>query len=386
MISRACIAAGLTVAALAAAPPPAAAAPPHREARVLGTRTLPSGLQYAGTTVGGLSGIDRDPRTGRYVLVADDRSRLAPARFYTADIEVSASGLGAVEITGTRPFLRPDGTTYPSMDAWTAAPCAGPRARCDPLAPVDPEDIRFDPLSGHVWWSQEGERIVPRSGAPTLIDPSIRRARPDGRFAGRLRLPRNGHIVADDRGPRQNRGIEGFTFAAGGRLVTSVLEAPLLQDGPEPGPDAGALVRLTVQTRGGGVTGQYAYPVGPLSAAAGATGVSAILAAGHGRYLVLEREVGVGAGGSLGTRVRIHEAVLDGATDVARVHSLADAPWVRPVRKRPVAELAGVGVVEGMTWGPRLRTGERTLVLVADDNFGAFGPDLPTKIIALALP
>lgn len=384
MISRACIAAGLTVTALVTGAPPVAAAPPHG-VRVLGARTLPSGLEFAGTTVGGLSGIDRDPRTGRYVLVSDDRSRLAPARFYTADIEVSASGLGDVEITGTRPFLRPDGTAYPSMDAWAADPCTGTRARCDLRAPVDPEDIRLDPLSGHVWWSQEGERIVPEDGEPALFDPSIRRARPDGRNAGRLRLPRNARVVAAGRGPRQNRGIEGFTFAAGGRLVTSVLEGPLLQDGAEPGPDAGALVRLTVQTRGGRVLGQYAYPVEPLSAPAGATGVSAILAAGHARYLVLEREVGV-EDGRLGTRVRIYEADLDGATDVARLHSLAGAPWVRPVRKRPVAELDGAGVVEGMTWGPRLRTGERTLVLVADDNFGAFGPELPTRIIALALP
>lgn len=127
----------------------------------------------------------------------------------------------------------------------------------------------------------------------------------------------------------------------------------------------------------------------PLSARAGANGVSAVLAADPvrpDRYLVLERQVGVGADGRLSTRARIYEADLGGATNVARVDSLADAPWVRPVRKRLLADVSNVGVVEGMSWGPSLPTGERTLVLIADDNFGVFGPDLATQITALAIP
>lgn len=46
-------------------------------------------------------------------------------------------------------------------------------------------------------------------------------------------------------------------------------------------------------------------------------------------------------------------------------------------------DLSTVDNVEGMTWGPRLPSGERTLVLVSDDNFH---PQLVTQIIALALP
>ncbi len=39
-----------------------------------------------------------------------------------------------------------------------------------------------------------------------------------------------------------------------------------------------------------------------------------------------------------------------------------------------------------MTWGPKLPSGERTLILVADDNFGATpGMDAPTQFIALAM-
>ncbi len=34
---------------------------------VIGEPIVPKGTTYEGTTVGGLSGIDRDPRTGEYV-------------------------------------------------------------------------------------------------------------------------------------------------------------------------------------------------------------------------------------------------------------------------------------------------------------------------------
>jgi hypothetical protein len=38
--------------------------------------------------------------------------------------------------------------------------------------------------------------------------------------------------------------------------------------------------------------------------------------------------------------------------------------------------------VEGLTWGPRLASGERSLLLVSDDNFAA---EEFTRFIALAL-
>jgi hypothetical protein len=57
------------------------------------------------------------------------------------------------------------------------------------------------------------------------------------------------------------------------------------------------------------------------------------------------------------------------------------------VAKRLVVDLDHVGLaaidnVEGMTWGPRLPSGERTLVLVSDDNFDS---RQVTQVIALAL-
>jgi hypothetical protein len=88
----------------------------------------------------------------------------------------------------------------------------------------------------------------------------------------------------------------------------------------------------------------------------------------------------------VGNKIRIFEVDLRGATDIARYDSIAGQD-IRPVHKKLVADLADfplstVDNVEGMTWGPRLRTGERTLLLVSDDNFSA---TQVTQVIALAV-
>jgi hypothetical protein len=354
--------------------------------RLIGEQLLPTGLEHAGTTVGGLSGIDRDPKTGSFVLLSDDRSAINPARFYTAEIEVSEAGLGPIRLTGQHSLRRADGSTYPSAAEWAARPCTESRAVCDRLAPVDPEDIRIDPHGADVWWSQEGDRNPPR----LLTDPSIRRAAPDGAALGEVELPPNYHIDDNGKGPRANQGIEGFTFSAGGSRIASILEGPLAQDGPEATPEHGALVRLTVQDRQGRVRQQVAYPVEPMAGPGpGINSVSAILTAGSEdpeRYLVLERGVS-----AAGVTIRLFEVDLRGATDIANIDALTAGSGVQPARKKLVADLGTLGltrlgIVEGMTWGPKLRSGERTLILVADDNFGATpGADSPTQFSALAM-
>ncbi|GAA0507836.1 3-phytase [Saccharopolyspora subtropica] len=344
----------LALALLAGAAPPAAATP--GEVRLVGETTLPHALQFDGTTVGGLSGIDYHPRTGEWLLISDDPSDHQPARSYTARIDG-----GQVRLTGTRPLLRPDGTTYSEGS-------------------VDPEDVRWDPLSSDLWWTSEGQR-----GAQ-LIDPSIRRADTDGAATGELPLPANLRM-APDAGPKHNEALEGLTFADGGTRVVTAMEGPLLQDGESPTVDHGALSRITVQSRSGRVLAQYAYPLDPVFAESPTggfanNGVSGLLADRGGRYLVMERSFVTGVGNS----IRIYRVDPRGATDVQDVDSLQGA-GVRPVRKELLVDLADLGLrtvdnVEGLTWGPRLPDGSRSLVLVSDDNFS---PQQTTQVITLAV-
>ncbi|WP_446223942.1 esterase-like activity of phytase family protein [Nocardia sp. IBHARD005] len=341
---------------------PGAQALPVAEVRVLGERVVEHDLDFRGTVVGGLSGIDYLAASGEYVLISDDRSDKGPARIYTARIPVGDMGVGPVSFTSTSPLRLAAGTVYPPKS-------------------VDPEDIRVDPWTGDYLWTQEGERSGP------LADPSVQIVRPDGTFVAQLPIPENLRMQPDS-GPRQNQALEGATFAAGGALIVTAMEGPLREDGPGATTTAGATTRITVQARIGPVLAQYAYPMEPVFAESRpepgqvTNGVTAILvedALDPTRFLVVERAFAKG----VGNRVRIFEI------DTTVASNVLDAPiaGARPVAKRLVADLTDLGIeavgnIEGMTWGPHLPSGERTLVLVADDNFA---PEQRTQLIALAV-
>jgi hypothetical protein len=358
--------------------------------RLLGERILPHKLRFRDTTVGGLSGIEYDPRDGRYLLVSDDRSAVDPARFYTAEIELDAGGLHDVVLTAVTFFRRPDGKTYPSLDEWgTEQFDFGPADR-NVFGTVDPEEIRVDPRTGSVLWSHEGILAESSAGQHILVDPALRTSTPDGRFLRDLPIPRN-ELYSGGLGPRQDHAIESLTFARNGDLVVSVLEDPLVTDGTEPTVQAGGVTRITVQSMEGAVLAQYAYELDPLAtgpagaAADGNIGVASILACEPGtstRFLLLERAFVVGSG----NRIRVYVADVSRATDVLSVPSLVGAP-IEPARKTLLVDLADVGLerlenIEGMTWGPDVCTGERTLILVSDDNFAA---TQRTQVVALAM-
>jgi hypothetical protein len=336
----------------------------------LGERELPNAMAFQGTTVGGLSAISYDARTGTYFVISDDRSQTGPARFYTAHVDFTDGTLTGVDLTGTHPWLRPDGTTFPPTSTATST-----------VAP-DPEGIAVDPRDGTLAWTSEGERIVASDGPALLGDPWIRRAAPTGTYTGQIPLPPQLHMNSQEFGPRKNQTLEGVTFTPDGRQIVTAMEDPLYQDGDDPTPEHGALTRITVHdARTGQPLAQYAYPLEPLFATppAGSTdtnGVSDIVALDHDRFLVLER---ASIYSDNNWKARIYLVDLHGATDVLGRDSLTDpsAQRVQPVRKTLVTDLSDVpGLprvdnVEGITLGPRLPDGRRTVVLVSDDNFAA---------------
>jgi hypothetical protein len=220
-----------------------------------------------------------------------------------------------------------------------------------------------------------------------LADPSVRITQRDGAFAAELPIPQNERMLPTT-GPRQNLALEGATFAAGGALFVTSVEGPLLQDDPVATAKTGATSRITVQARFGPLLAQYAYPMEPVFAESspgrgqGMNGIASILAAAPldpTRFLVLERSYVLG----VGNEIRIYEADTNGATNIL------DAPLgtARPVTKSLLVDLADVGLdpidnIEGMTWGPGLPSGERTLILVSDNNFS---DKQVTQIVALAV-
>jgi hypothetical protein len=343
---------------------PAFAAPQHRSApkhvafQYLGETELAHDLQYAGTTVGGLSAISWDRRTGRYLLISDDRSAIDPARFYTAAI-TAKRGAVDVRLTGTQPLTQPDGAAFPatSADGSVVAP--------------DPEGLAVDPRHRGFAWSSEGERVL---SPLTLADPAVRLATSAGRAVRTLPLAPQLHMNAQEVGPRRNQTLEGLSYTPDGKQLWAAMEDPLYQDGQDPDATHGARTRVTELDAASGLPiAQYAYPLSPLTETgpAGSTnGLSDLAALGGGRFLVIERAF------TTRNTIRIFEADSGRATDVLGRDALGSAP-VTAMRKRLVVDLADVrGLpridnVEGITLGPRLPNGRRLVVLVSDDNFSA---------------
>ncbi|GAA3556385.1 esterase-like activity of phytase family protein [Nonomuraea rosea] len=341
-------------------PASAAARDPLRITRFLGEQRVPHMMRFEGTAVGGLSGVDRDPRTGTWYFISDDRWRYDPARFYTGrlDIDRRTGAFSAVRLTGVTTLTRGDGSPYPAYGK---------------AASADPESIRFDPWSGRLMWGDEGDR--PDSANPDIpiSPPAVRGMDMSGRHVGELRLPANLRLTDVENGPRRNSGFEGLAVSP--RTITGITEGPRYEDGAMPTAERGSVARLTVWSRQGALRGQYAYPLDALSTApnppAGPadSGVSEILAIDEGRYLALERSWISGAG----YRAKLYEIDLRGATNVLERSALASGGAYRPVAKRLVRDLSffrpPVQNLESLAWGPRLATGECTLVIGSDDNF-----------------
>ncbi|WP_406209806.1 esterase-like activity of phytase family protein [Kitasatospora sp. NBC_01560] len=329
------------------------------DVRLLDTLDVPGGAVEAGQPFGGLSGIDYDRATGRYVALSDDRSELAPARFFTLRLPLGAQGFAA-----RRPVVE------------SATVLTGPDGQPYPRRSVDPEAIRWAPGGRAVLWASEG---VAAAGVP----PFVRTAGPDGAHRGELPVPAAYRPVLGDGGAvvsgvRDNQAWEGLTLSPDGATVVTLTEDALAQDGPVPGPAVGSRSRLLRQDRAGGrTTGEFVYPQSPLAedgtgpAPAQQSGASELLAVNETDYLVVERTAFTGR--DFG--IRIYWTTTVGATDVAGRRRLDGSE--RVMRKKLLFDFATTGVrpdnVEGLTWGPRLADGSRSLVLVTDDNFGTFG-------------
>ena len=352
-------------------PPPAQACPCLR---LIGDTTLEKRLNFGGTTVGGLSGIDYDAAQDRYILLSDDRSNVDDARYYTARIHYTANALAA-----------PEFTTVTALRNAAGQPYAPRRRAVDGVDVPDPEAVRWLPGGESFLWASEGD--FARGFGPALR--ATRAA--DGVLLRNVTLPAAFQPHTHEKiGPRDNDSLEGLALTPDGRTAWVAMEGPWLQDGPRATPQSGgAPVRITaIEVASGRALRQIAYPPdavphkSPLPGGYTTNGVSEILADGPGHLLVLERSYTLGVGNS----VRLYRIALDEGSDTLGLPALAPGNHV-PVRKTLVADFARLGLahvdnIEAMTWGeplPGPAGPRRVLVFVSDDNFN---PAQVTQFIA----
>lgn len=370
-----------------AAPTPNSAAtaaldaqPGIRALRLIGEQRLHPLVRIGETRVGGLSSIDYDAQRDVFYLVSDDPGEHGPARFYTARMHINPARFSDVAIIGMTPLEVPVITNRRGIPQKSA---------------VDPEALRFDARSNEIIWASEADGSNLRSTSKAT--PFIRIASLDGRKRADFAIDPMFMAGSDTQGPRGNLSFEGLALSADGNSLWIAMEGPLRQDDTPPEAGKGAVVRISrmarLPTSPRPLLAQYAYVLdalpgkSALDAWPSVQGIAEILELDSTRLLVLERGFTAGSGIS----VRLYEASFATASDIRQVPSLLErsiaspgAPRpgaahpsevpLTPMSKRLLLDFSQLGLphvdnIEGMSWGPRLPNGHRTLVFVADNNF-----------------
>lgn len=293
----------------------------------------------------------------RYVAVSDEH---ATVHFLRIDVDSATGAVRDAAFTGL--LVLRDGTGGPLEDGH---------------GPSDREGVVADTTAGLIWIAHE-------SAGPNAKFPVITVHRLEGGFLAQSRGPGGDAGFKAFFDMRTNRGFESLTRSPDGREAWTANEEALTSDGPVSDPVHGTIVRLVRMDALFHPLAQYAYEADPITAPitfppmlAGreVSGVSDLLALGGGRLLVLEREFGANADGVPANRIRIYEADWKGATDVSKgalAGGLAGRTY-QAVKKRRLAELEfplSNSNFEGIALGPRLGNGDRSLILIADNNAG----------------
>jgi len=345
-----------TALAVAGATPTASAKSKVPGLQFLGQAIVPTGTQFAGTTVGGLSSITYDARRGVYYTISDDQANV---RYYTVGLDVGDGQLtnGDVHFLGVTSFKGPDGQPFAT-------------------GTVDPEGLAYVAKDGTLVATSEGF-------SNRLIDPWVRRFALDGSQIGTLPVPAPFlPNAAGTRGVRLNLAFESAGIPPNGRFLFTATENALVQDGPAATTAGGSpsrILRYDLQT--GKLDRQWVYWTDPVAQAPipptqfSVNGVVELLPLNNQFLIAMERSFSVGVPGT-GNTIKLYSVRLPGATNVNGADSLAGSLGsVRTAQKTLLLNLDSLGIpldnVEGLTLGPKLPDGRQSLVLVSDNNFAA---------------
>jgi 3-phytase len=327
---------------------------------------------------GGLSGAFYDEAGGTLYAISDGRGAPAqgPMRFYALGVSLTE---GVIDVT------HDDARAVLLKDASGAPFAAGS---------LDPEGLAPAP-NGGFFVSSEGDVSNPER----VIAPAIFRVGADGKFAAAVPVPSRYVPVFEGTtqkaGVRNNGAFECLTVTPDGRSLFGCVEVPVVQDGPAADYGRGGVTRLlrySLSADGAATPGpEYAYELEPVPGADPGpkpdgsprfrlSGLVDLLPIDETRLLALERATGEDAQGVFNNFVKIFEVTLEGATDLA-AENVTPASAVR-VKKRLVLDLNAIANefeegfrlvdnFEGITFGPGLPSGKRSLLVVSDDNFSA---------------
>jgi len=320
----------------------------------LGQATLPKGFSFQKTPMGGLSGITYDAKNKVYYVISDDRSERASARFYTLKIDLSKGSLKNSDVVpvGVTTLIDKSGHTFPP-------------------GTIDAEGIALT-SKGTVLISSEGD-------AEQFIHPFIQEfSLSSGKELTTLPIPskflphKNGK-----RGIRNNLAFEGLTIAPDNQYLYTATENALIQDGSEAKPRTSSpsrILQYNMLTKM--PEKEFLYLTEPVTPFLNlfhifASGLSDLVALDNqGHFLSVER-----AFTGLGFSIALFQVSLQRSDDIHNIDSLQaiNSKNIKPVQKKLLLDLRTLHIsldnIEGLTLGPVLPDGHRSLILISDNNF-----------------
>ncbi|MEH2219565.1 MAG: esterase-like activity of phytase family protein [Nostoc sp.] len=322
----------------------------------IGEATLPKGLIFKKTEVGGLSGISYDAKNNLYYAISDDRGQKAAARFYTLKIDLSKGYLqkGGVIAVNVTTLLNEKGQTFRPGE-------------------TDTEGIALTNKST-VFISSEGD-------VAKLINPFIKEfSLSSGKEITTFTIPNK--FLPDKsakQGIRNNLAFESLTITPDKNHLFTATENALIQDGVAAKPNIGSPCRiLQYNLLNNQPEKEFLYQteaVSPFLNLTGkfASGLPDLLALDNqGHFLTLERSFT-----GLGFAISLFQVSLEGSDDIHNIDSLlaVDSKNIKPVHKKLLLDLRSLNVlldnIEGLTLGPKLPDGQQSLILVSDNNFNS---------------
>jgi len=336
--------------------------------RFLADANLPTGTQFQGSDLGGLSGLAFNAATQELFAISDDKSEIQPARAYTFKVDLAPGRLVVTPIALTTLFQK-DQTAFPKHS-------------------IDPEGIAFL-KTGDFFVSSEGftGQSNPR------VDPAIYKISKTGHMLSALPLPDKYLPNAEGsqiKGVYDNGGLEALTLTPDQEQLFTATENPLVQDDtPADFTKAGKsrVLRYRLQGATHVVDGEFVYEVDANIKPAGASvadhgnGLTDMLALSKSELLVIERGSAVVGGGFI-THVRLYKATIEmTTTDVSGIESLRGLKVIAMKKemildfKTIIPQLSegfrSIDNIEGIAFGPVLPNGHQTLIFVSDNNFNA---------------
>lgn len=315
--------------------------------------SISSDTKLHGVLLGGLSGITK-LHNDVYVAVSDDRGKHGVPRYYVLQITESDNKFTVVPKNWIE-LKNENGKSFADGDV-----------DFEGIAKLANENILI---------SSEGDpRKDPKVG------PSITEYTLSGKFV--KNWPISPKLLPTEKsGVRYNLSLESLATTEDGQYLFTVSEEPLLQDGNELTHKSGPL--RIYRYKNGELENEFVYMASAFPRKGkkdkGNNGVVDILPLSANKILVLERAYIENLNQNV---IRIFEVDLTEAQDVSKVESLKNLKKkkIKIAKKKLVFDMAPfegkltgdmkrLDNIEGLTFGPTLATGERTVVLVSDNNF-----------------